>query len=669
MSRLVAIGAFEPALRVLRHARVALDPDRDSLAALTGPGGDWRSDLAALFEAGIGVAGASGAPGGDPWPERGAPGRLARDPVALAAAIEGADMVHIDAETLAGLAPEARRGLCDGLAAARQAGVRIAFAADLDPRHGAEPDGRGTVIADMAGRSDIVLAGFAEGARVFGDADPGATLARHLAAGAGEVVVRDGQGGVVLSEGGAGRSAGAGAGADWPGFDGVYLGRRLAGATPRSAAEAALEIAGRAVPTGDLTELQAWSPDNAEAGPRGARRFARETLPRWLADALAPGEGPAAVAEGIGESGRRTTLVQCRAIFTLAHLGRATGDRSLLEAARRVQGFVSAHLRDADGGHRHSVAPDGAALDAPESALRHSYDQGFVLLALAELHRAGGGFEAEMQACWQFVSGRLVDPATDALWEDDRGAEGSRVRAQNPQMHMFEALLAAFEATGAETWLERAGSFARLAEERLIDPATGAVREFLGPDLGPLAGPEGTRREPGHQFEWAWLLRKHAGLRGTGDGLQAASRMERFAQARGLQEQGPLAGAPLAAVDAAGAVLDDRHLLWPLTEAGKVHAARAGAGDPASAQCARAIAASIFGRFFSPDGAPFWAMALDRAARPLGEPGLTRLLYHVAIFVTEGARAGLWHLGPDTDASDAARPGSDIHSCRRRNNA
>ncbi len=689
MSRLVAIDDIEIVLpsgrsgpgcavatcetfHTLRAARVALDPERDSLAALTGLGKDWAPRIAALFEAGIGVAGvqrpASGASAqaverdGGAWHERTSPRCLAKDPAALADAVEGADMIYLGVGTLTSLAPRERLLILEGLAAVRGRGVRIAFAPALGPDQQPNSAEMRAVIADMAAQSDIVLTSFAAEARAFKDAGPAETLARYMNAGAGEVVVRDGRRGLLLSEGGAVPAGGTAAGDDRPRFTGVYLGARLAGADPQAAAEAAQAALERAIAAPGRAEAQSkfdvWRLDRPAAAAHRARRFARETVPLWLERALDAGDGPAAVAESFDETGRRTTLVQCRTVFTLAHLGRATGNQRLLEAALRVQGFVAAYLKDPDGGHRHSVAPDGSPLKAPESALRNSYDQGFALLALAELRRAGIGdeIEAEMEACWQFVVTCLLDPATGALWEDDRGAEGSEVRAQNPQMHMFEALLAAYEATGVAVWLDRARNFARLAEGRLIDPATGAVREFLGSDMDPLEGPQGTQREPGHQFEWAWLLRKHAGLRGTLEGLRAAGRMERFAQAHGVNGLGFLAGAPLAAVDAAGAVRDDTLLMWPLTEAGKVYAARAGEGDPTSADCARAIASTIFGRYFSPDGAPFWAKALDRTGHPVGEPGLTRLLYHVAIFVTEGARAGLWDLGADHRASGESRP-------------
>ena len=115
-----------------------------------------------------------------------------------------------------------------------------------------------------------------------------------------------------------------------------------------------------------------------------------------------------------------------------------------------------------------------------------------------------------------------------------------------------------------------------------------------------------------------------------------------FVEAHGLRRTGPMAGAPFDAVDAAGRVTEDMHLLWPLTEAGKFHAA-AGSSDRA-----RVIEALIFERYFAAGPHPVWANRLDGGGRVDWPAALSRLVYHVALFVTEGARAGLWRIRETT---------------------
>ena len=361
----------------------------------------------------------------------------------------------------------------------------------------------------------------------------------------------------------------------------------------------------------------------------------------WTRLALVEGCGPAPVVEALGERGPRSALTQCRAVVTLAHVGRLAGDPELIAAALRVQGFVAAHMMD--GGVIATVAEDGA----PQDTRRRSYDQCFALLALAELNALDpvATPETQLEALWGFVEAELLD-STGVLRDDD-GPETGR-RAQNPQMHMLEALLAAYQATGNEVWLTRAEQRIAIAERHFIDPATGAVREFIGADLHPLPGPEGARREPGHQYEWAWLLHRYADLAGDDAPRHLARRMQQFADTHGVRRGGPLDGAPFDALDAEGRVTEDTHLLWPLTEAGKLYARL---GDPA----AQRMAELIFTRYFTP-GALRWVNQLDGDGTVTWDAALSRLLYHVAYFVTEGDRAGLWRLtGPD------GQPGAQDH--------
>ncbi|UIJ73695.1 AGE family epimerase/isomerase [Aurantimonas sp. HBX-1] len=377
-----------------------------------------------------------------------------------------------------------------------------------------------------------------------------------------------------------------------------------------------------------------------------ADTFARGFMPRWYEAARDPAGG---VYERLGLDGLpvdaaepKTTLVQARTVFTLAHLALATGDRRLLDAAREVYGFLDAALRDEEGGYRLST----------RSSLCRSYDQSFVLLALVTLARADAAAvpAGRIEALVRFIDQRLTDPADGSLYDDTAmaaaGPKAGELRAQNPHMHMMEAYLQAFEMTGKAAWLQRAKALLDLARRHFIDPATGAVREFVGPDLAPLSGVDGERREPGHQYEWAWLLHRCADLGGDEDARRGADAMLDFVQRHGLRGEGVMAGAPYDALDAAGGVAEDTHLLWPLTEAGKLHATLfIRTGDAAHRARALAIADIIFSRFFRPgEGlAPVFVNRLDGAGKALWPEALSRLLYHVALFVTEGARAGFWH--------------------------
>jgi mannose-6-phosphate isomerase len=368
-----------------------------------------------------------------------------------------------------------------------------------------------------------------------------------------------------------------------------------------------------------------------------ANSFASQFIPAWLDVALPHGEGPSAVCESIGASDAApTTLTQARTVFTLAHLHLVTGTPGLLKAADRIYRHMVAQLRDADGGFRFSVGPEGG--------IRRSYDQSFALLALATLRRADAGLvsSAEIEACWDFIDKRLTEP-DGSLWENDRGPSAEGVRSQNPHMHMLEAVLQCYEMTGAQIWLDRAKIFVDLAQRFFIDPETGAVREFVGPDLMPLDSEAGQRREPGHQYEWAWLLRRYAGFSGNSAPVALADRMQVFAEQYGCRDNGPMSGAPYDALDAKGAVVEATHLLWPLTEAGKLYAAiYRDTGDADAARAAHQLERLVFERYFITADQSLWVNQLDGDAQVVWDAALSRLLYHIALFVTEGISANLW---------------------------
>ncbi|MGJ8545988.1 MAG: AGE family epimerase/isomerase [Sulfitobacter sp.] len=140
------------------------------------------------------------------------------------------------------------------------------------------------------------------------------------------------------------------------------------------------------------------------------------------------------------------------------------------------------------------------------------YDHAFVLLALAECHAQGYG-QADLLArramgALEAISCQTPGGAWNGYAEDD---EGSLPRRANPHMHLLEAFLAWYELSGDAAWLARADAIVALFQGHFFSGIDLCLREELGPDL--TAGPSNSRHfEPGHQFEWAWLLARHARL-------------------------------------------------------------------------------------------------------------------------------------------------------------
>ena len=71
-------------------------------------------------------------------------------------------------------------------------------------------------------------------------------------------------------------------------------------------------------------------------------------------------------------------------------------------------------------------------------------------------------------------------------------------------MHLFEAMIACFDATHDLSFQNRAGEFFALFLANLYDKQTRALGEYFEEDWSKI---EPVSVEAGHQAEWVWLLK------------------------------------------------------------------------------------------------------------------------------------------------------------------
>jgi len=251
---------------------------------------------------------------------------------------------------------------------------------------------------------------------------------------------------------------------------------------------------------------------------------------------------------------------------------------------------------------------------APVDPAAYLYEHAFVLLALAALgeaepavalrqrlevfrHRAGGFREA-----------------------------GDRPFQANAQMHLFEAALAWEAAGGDAGWAALADELAGLALGRFIDPASGALSEFFDADWRPLAGPAGLI-EPGHQFEWAWLLERWGRARGRPEGAAAARRLFEVGR-RGFD---PLRNVAVDALTDELGVRDAGARLWPQTE--HLKAALALGDEAAALQGANGLVA-----YLDTPARGVWRERMRADGSFVEEPSPATSFYHLYLAVRELAR-------------------------------
>ena len=322
--------------------------------------------------------------------------------------------------------------------------------------------------------------------------------------------------------------------------------------------------------------------------------------------------------EGRVSETRRRARVQSRQVFSLCRagaLGWAGPWRRTAEAG--LERFLDGYLRP-DGAVRNALNPDGTVLD--DTAVL--YEQAFALLALATAHAAGvlpGRCEAQA---------RIL---LDRLERERPAAGGWRESGDHPfqanaNMHLFEAAQA-WEARGTDArWSGVADAIAGLALTRLIDAEGGFLREFFDADWRPAAGEDGRLVEPGHQFEWSWLLSRHALARGDERIMAAAKRL----YAHGLRGVDPRRGVAVDQLDDSLKIRNDGARLWPQTEwlrASLAMAALAEGEERAERLADAGKAMRALNRYLCPNGT--WRDRLRSDDGFVDEPAPASSLYHI----------------------------------------
>jgi len=329
-------------------------------------------------------------------------------------------------------------------------------------------------------------------------------------------------------------------------------------------------------------------------------------------------------------SAPRRAMVQARQIYVFSHaalLGWQPQGRTIaLEAAHRL--ITGYHGVDGAPGWIFSIQPDGAVCDARRDFYAHS----FALLGLAWAYR----LEPEPR----FLSAALATlRVLDQHFASRTGGYHSALPAdagrleQNPHMHLFEAMLAWFEATGRELFLARAGEIYEMMAGRFFQPETGILAEYFDGSWNPRAGIAGRICEPGHHFEWSWLLRRYAALAGRED-PPIARALKDFGDRHGFDSEGFV-------VDE---LLDDGRVhkasrrCWPHTESIKAEVAsfELGDGDAATraAQTIRRLLAVFLGR----PVAGGWVDHVDAHGAPIVDFIPASTLYHVFLAAAEADR-------------------------------
>lgn len=318
---------------------------------------------------------------------------------------------------------------------------------------------------------------------------------------------------------------------------------------------------------------------------------------------------------------RKRMRVQARQLYSYSHAALLGWNGGADEPARHGFDFIVDHYWHADGGFIFSANEDGSPLDTS----RESYEQAFALLGFAWYYRAFGD---DRVLPWVDKTLAFIDSLADPVHGGFQESIPAKLpRRQNPHMHLLEAMLALYEAFKDERYLQRATGIVELAADRFMYGDPLALGEYFTADWSAAEGSEGTMFEPGHHFEWTWLLNQYATSAGRTDAQPLAQQLFLTAESQGVE---PATGLAYDECCRDNGVIRASKRLWLQTEALKAHVAIHNI-DPTAVVPGRAdqLVDAMFEYYLHENGG--WQDQLDGDNVGTGTTAPASTLYHLFV--------------------------------------
>jgi mannose-6-phosphate isomerase len=333
--------------------------------------------------------------------------------------------------------------------------------------------------------------------------------------------------------------------------------------------------------------------------------------------------------------GFRRLTVCARQLFVFSRAescGLIGGARSIADRTFR---YLVDRFRDpVHGGFTFTVDPDGAPLDRSKDLYGHA----FALLGLAEYLAISDATDAGPLLAETDASAMRHFHLPQGWYAASAAADWSGRDAkllQNPHMHLLEAYLAADRATGNALYRDHAADLIELMRTSLREPQSGMIIEFRN-EVGEPDSERGHIVEPGHLFEWCWLLHQSGPQLGDATCLMDAAALFERGLAVGIDQE---FGGVFDQVSIDGRLVADTKRIWPVTELVKACAARFNATRQARDLARlRDAVEFLFGAYLLPDGG--WRERLRRDLACYDDTLPATTCYHLLLGLLE-ARAAL----------------------------
>lgn len=213
---------------------------------------------------------------------------------------------------------------------------------------------------------------------------------------------------------------------------------------------------------------------------------------------------------GTPEMGPRRAMVQARQIYSLRvalALGIGSPDDVRPIIVTGAKNLVKTYQQPS-GSFLHSVDASGQ----PHNSTPELYTQAFALFGLAH------AFSVEPLPEFKNAALKLMEYLSRerkiAAGGFSELQNGAIVFQSNPHMHLFEAAIAWTEADTDLIWKSLAGETLDLCLNHFIDSQTGLLAEHFDSKWNILKEGERFFFEPGHQYEWSWLMGRYQNASG-----------------------------------------------------------------------------------------------------------------------------------------------------------
>lgn len=286
-----------------------------------------------------------------------------------------------------------------------------------------------------------------------------------------------------------------------------------------------------------------------------------QALPLWITKGINPNNKAnyeRLLASGeVDFSASTRVRVQSRQIFFYAAAYERGWCTQGKDIALAMMNFIrtEAHHPTATAGFSHLWDANWKIVDHKQDL----YDHAFHLLALGWCYRISKDNDYILEA--KKIIAHLDKQFGTANGGWIEGDYAYNCRRQNPHMHLFEAFMALYEASGDAAFLARASEMFGLFQAHFFDEKQQVLFEFFNDDWTLLEGIKGQQVEPGHMMEWVWLVDWYSRLTGR-PVKHYTDALYNNGLAKGVAKSGLL----FDAITPTGDIIDGNKRCWGITE-------------------------------------------------------------------------------------------------------